>query len=283
MSASFTHHGFDTIHRRFGHCGHCHIRRMVYRSSLRTSMERSNMILRRAMHAWLAVVRRSRSLGGLLSSSRIFGQRLSSDLCGPFPVSVDGCKYALVIVDAATNFAFLHLLSDKSATQVRDGFDIFLKHHKHQLHVSKPTTWHTDNGGEFLNADLDAFCEEFAIRRSFSVPYCPPQNASAERMWGVLLTTVRKLLAQSGMNHKGELESATKFWSYAIKHACRLHNALPSSRLQDEISPYQALTNRQPDASRYKVWGCIAWYLLEKKDRTSKIITSVGSFNPSWA
>lgn len=100
----------------------------------------------------------------------------------------------------------------------------------------------------------------------------------------VLLTTVRKLLAQSGMNHKGELESATKFWSYAIKHACRLHNALPSSRLQDEISPYQALTNRQPDASRYKVWGCIAWYLLELHQiGRSKNITSVGSFNPSWA
>ena len=40
-------------------------------ATFRTSMERSSMILRRAMHAWLAVVRRSRSLGGLLSSSRI--------------------------------------------------------------------------------------------------------------------------------------------------------------------------------------------------------------------
>jgi hypothetical protein len=30
----------------------------------------------------------------------------------------------------------------------------------------------------------------------------------------------------------------------------------------DESSA-QALTKRQPDASRYKVWGCIAWYLLE--------------------
>jgi hypothetical protein len=51
----------------------------------------------------------------------------------------------------------------------------------HHLHVS---TLHTDNGGEFLKADLDAFCEESATRRSFSVPCCPPQNASAERMWG---------------------------------------------------------------------------------------------------
>ena len=63
----------------------------------------------------------------------------------------------------------------------RDGFDVFSKHHKHHLHVS---TLHTDNGGEFLKADLDAFCEESATRRSFSVPCCPPQNASAERMWG---------------------------------------------------------------------------------------------------
>eukprot|EP00966_Prymnesium_polylepis_P064978 1507502-Prymnesium_polylepis.1 len=61
-----------------------------------------------------------------------FGQRLSSDLCGPFLVSVDGYKYALAIVDAETNFAFLRLLSDNSATQVRDGFDEFLKHHNGQ-------------------------------------------------------------------------------------------------------------------------------------------------------
>ena len=272
MSASFTHHDFDTIHRRFGHCGHRRIRKMVSRSRNFPNFNGTFEHDPASCDACMAGGGKKKPFPRRASQQfTYFGQRLSSDLCGPFPVSVDGYKYALVIVDAATNFAFLHLLSDKSATQVRDGFDIFLKHHKHQLHVSKPTTWHTDNGGEFLNADLDAFCEEFAIRRSFSVPYCPPQNASAERMWGVLLTTVRKLLAQSGMNHKGELESATKFWSYAIKHACRLHNALPSSRLQDEISPYQALTNRQPDASRYKVWGCIAWYLLEKKDRTSKI------------
>ena len=54
--------------------------------------------------------------------------------------------------------------------------------------------WHTDNGGEFMSHDLDEFCNEFAIARSFSVPYAPPQNAQAERMWGILLKPTRAML-----------------------------------------------------------------------------------------
>jgi hypothetical protein len=76
----------------------------------------------------------------------------------------------------------------RRASQQFTYFGQRLSSNLHHLHVS---TLHTDNGGEFLKADLDAFCEESATRRSFSVPCCPPQNASAERRCGVLLTIVR--------------------------------------------------------------------------------------------
>ena len=60
--------------------------------------------------------------------------------------------------------------------------------------------------------NLDEFCREFALVRSYSVPYAPPQNAQAERAWGILLRTTRILLAESGVSDQ--------FWVYAIKHAC---------------------------------------------------------------
>ena len=41
-----------------------------------------------------------------------FGERISSDLCGPFPKSVDGYTYAtLCFVDSYTNYCALYLRS----------------------------------------------------------------------------------------------------------------------------------------------------------------------------
>ena len=69
----------------------------------------------------------------------------------------------------------------------------------------------TDNGGEFTSSDLDEFCEEFAVKRSFSVPYAPPQNAHAERMWGILLRTVRITIAESKISERAGAVTESSF------------------------------------------------------------------------
>ena len=110
--------------------------------------------------------------------------------------------------------------------------------------------------------DLDEFCKEFAIARSFSIPWCPPQNSDAERMWGILLRCTRIMMVEAGINER--------FWEYAILHAAQLHNVLPSSKLPDEISPYEALKGKQPDVSKFKTWGCTAWHHLHDHERKNK-------------
>ena len=114
-----------------------------------------------------------------------------------------------------------------------------------------------------MSTDLNTFCEEFAIHRSFSVPYCPPQNAHAERMWGVILRSMRIMLAESGVH--------VSFWMYATRHACHLHNILPSSKLTGEKSPYEMKYQMKPDVDKLRVWGCQCWYFLPEHERTSKI------------
>ena len=64
----------------------------------------------------------------------------------------------------------MYLLKSKSSHEVRHAFDEFLTDHEEFLAHKKKVTWHTDNGGEFMSHDLDEFCNEFAIARSFSVP-----------------------------------------------------------------------------------------------------------------
>ena len=114
-----------------------------------------------------------------------------------------------------------------------------------------------------MSSDLNEFCHEFCIARGFSIPYASPTNAHAERMWGILLRTTRIMLAQSGVHES--------FWPYAVDHATYLHNVMPSTKLPDEMSPHQALHGSLPDVGKVRVWGCLVWYLLEERDRKSKL------------
>ena len=194
-----------------------------------------------------------------------FGAHLSSDLCGPFPKSVDGYTYMLNIVDACTNILQVYFLRSKSSLEVKACLETFLHDFKSCLpsDPNKPLRWHTDNGGEFLSTDLHTFCNEFAIRRSFSTPYAPPQNAHAERMWGIILRPIRIMLVASHIHDS--------FWSFAARHACLLHNLMPSTRLAGEISPYQALYGMPSNVSNIRVWGCSCWYYIPDHERESKI------------
>ena len=124
-----------------------------------------------------------------------FGERISSDLCGPFPKSVDGYTYALCFVDSFTNLLSVYLLTSKASEQVKQAFHDYLRDHKKYMMHGKQIRWHTDNGGEFTSHDLDEFCQEFAVHRSFSTPYEPRQNSHAERMWGILLRPTRIMLS----------------------------------------------------------------------------------------
>ena len=42
-----------------------------------------------------------------------FGEKLSSDLCGPFPKSIEGYRYLLNVVDAYTSELWIHPLRTK--------------------------------------------------------------------------------------------------------------------------------------------------------------------------
>ena len=196
-----------------------------------------------------------------------FGQRISSDLVGPLPASIHGEHYALCFVDSCTNLLSVYFLKTKSSEEVRAAFESYLSDHaellKHSVSGNRKITWHTDNGGEFMSNDLTEFCQEFAVVRSFSVPYCPPQNSHAERMWGILLRAMRISMAESEVHER--------FWPYCMQHHAHIHNILPSTKLPHEITPHEAAYGQPPDVSRVRVWGCLTWYLLPERDLKSKI------------
>ena len=80
-----------------------------------------------------------------------------------------------------------------------------------QIAGSRITRAQADGGGEVNNQKLKDLCFEKNIVLSFSLAHQPSSNDIAERMVGVLKTTVRRLLKQVHLERQ--------WWSYACNFA----------------------------------------------------------------
>ena len=190
-----------------------------------------------------------------------FGERISSDLCGPFPKSIDGDLYAIVFHDSATKYVAVYTLPDKTKETVLAAFQQFIHDHSHEL-TKGVVQFHTDNGGEYINSDMDAFCEEICVKRSFTVPYNSAQNPYAERSWGDLLRKVRTSLVASGTEES--------YWHYAIKHAALIHNIIPDCEKEVPTSPYFEVYATQYDYSKLHPLFTLVFYVTNDNERPTK-------------
>ncbi|MDP6909724.1 MAG: DDE-type integrase/transposase/recombinase, partial [Flavobacteriales bacterium] len=187
------------------------------------------------------------------------GERISSDLCGPFPESIDGYTYAVLFHDRWSKYYTVYLIKDKTKESTLQAFKDFLHDHKDIL-PNGVKEFHSDNGSEMVNQDFEAFCEEIACRRTYTVPYAPQLNPYAERTWGSLLRKVRTVLSDTKVPEV--------FWSYAIRQAAVVGNAIPRS--DSAVSPYELVWSKPFDYNTLHVWGSKMYYMLPEKERTSK-------------
>lgn len=99
--------------------------------------------------------------------------------------SIGGSRYFLLIKDDYLHFRFVYCTKQKSEVieKVRI-FVIVAQSIGHRVSVVR-----SDNGTEFINAELRKFLEQNGIRYQKSVPYTPEQNGSAERDMRSITTT----------------------------------------------------------------------------------------------
>jgi transposase InsO family protein len=101
------------------------------------------------------------------------------DLCGPIkPATPGGRRYFLLLVDDATRYMWVVLLTVKSeaSSDIKRIQAAAEKECGRKLRVLR-----TDNGGEFTAAEFVAYCADEGISRHFSAPYTPQQNRVMER------------------------------------------------------------------------------------------------------
>ena len=205
-----------------------------------------------------AVPKRSKVQRGVANPYTKFGQRVMTDLL-KMPPSREGFEYLMTFVDSASSESAVRFLKDKSPEAVLTAMQSFVAEYKFLMDGGTVGVWHTDNGGEFESSDIDAFCNEMATRRTFSVPYTPEQNGKAERFNGILVRQIRIMLADANLSHA--------LWPYAANQIANVHSRLTSRAHDPPISPYEFNRKRPPNLDIYKVWGCKCYVNIDKEDR----------------
>ncbi|KAM0071004.1 putative RNA-directed DNA polymerase [Helianthus debilis subsp. tardiflorus] len=188
---------------------------------------------------------------------------LHMDLFGPVQVmSLKKKRYCLVIVDDFSRFTWTFFLHSKDetagilqdfVTQVEKQFDLPVK------------SFRSDNGTEFKNKELDAFCVKKGIVRQYSIPRTLEQNGVVERKNRTLIEAARTMLADSGF--------PLTFWAEAVNTACYVQNRVLINPRHKKTA-YEILYKIKPLISYFKVFGCPC-FILNLKDSISKFAAKI--------
>jgi hypothetical protein len=186
--------------------------------------------------------------------------RVDADLHGPSTVaSRKGYRYFAIITDIHSRFSFVSFQRKKS--EFFGHFRVWLAfiYNKFQRY---PKTFHTDNGGEFVNKIMDAYIASKGIVRTLTSPHNPAQNPFVERMNRKVLESSNAMMVASGVPHG--------FWPEAVEYAVYILNRLPHKGLDlktpiqmwegggNPMSPEEVLTTLK----YIRVFGCLAVYTL---------------------
>jgi hypothetical protein len=161
--------------------------------------------------------------------------------------SFGGNYYALIIVDAATRYAWAYFLPNKSDATV--GVQQWLKTLKqYGIRTETFTTVRTDNGGEFLNSEFLETLQEAGIKRELSPPY--GHVYMAERAIRTLQSNARAMMATEGLS--------AGFWAEALAYAVYTYNRLVSKSCKSKTK-YELFFGVKPDVSNLRTFGCVVY------------------------
>ncbi|POV97405.1 hypothetical protein PSHT_14600 [Puccinia striiformis] len=174
------------------------------------------------------------------------GDLVVADLMGPYPASIDGFCYAMVVQDVfsrLTSVIGLKLKSDAAPM-----LTIWILKFQRQIGKSIRTL-RTDNGGEFISKVFDSFLRTSGIEHEYAVPYEHHQNGQVERTNRTLSEMTRSFLIHSKL--------PVTLWMHAMKHAAWVFNRVVHA--DDHISPFEVVMKVKPSFTMLRVFGCRAY------------------------
>ena len=182
-------------------------------------------------------------------------RRLHVDTSGRFPVeTLGGAEYYVTITDEASRFKAVILIDCKSdAAEALKGV---IK--QWQLITSKKVVYlRCDNGGEYINNNLQDFLEAQGTTLEPTAAYSPESNGISERSNRTIMERTRAMLLEAGLPQE--------FWGEAVTAAVQLLNVSPSSH--SDKTPWELFYGRRPDVSRVKAFGSQCYMHIPKEKR----------------
>ncbi|EPS58475.1 hypothetical protein M569_16339, partial [Genlisea aurea] len=187
------------------------------------------------------------------------GDEVCSDTFGPISTtSRYGNKHIVEFIDQASKFAFLFGIPSLDVVVskyilVRNIFDT-------QLRV-KIKLFRSDGHGCYDNNDMKVILAGDGTLHKMRSPYCPEQNAVAERRIKTVVEMARTMLLHSC--------APIYCWEDAVLHANYVRNRVATRALRG-MTPFQRFWKRKPDLQWLKPFGCLVYVLIHKEIRGGK-------------
>ena len=162
-----------------------------------------------------------------------------------------------MIVDDYSRYTWVFFIHDKS--EVASCFKKFAKRAQNEFEV-KLKKIRSDNGKEFDNTNIEAYCDEVGIKHEVSATYTPQQNGVLERKNWTLITLATTML--------DEYNTPKALWVEAINTACYASNRLFLQKFFGKTA-YELFNGKKPDVSFFWVFGCKC-YIYKKRQRLGK-------------
>ena len=118
----------------------------------------------------------------------------------------------------------------------------------------------SDNGKEFDNTKIKAYCDEVGIKHEVSATYTPQQNCVVERKNQTLITLARTMLDE--YNTPKDLRAEAINTTYYASNHLFLQKFLGKT-------PYELLNGKKPDVSFFRVFG-YKCYIYKKRQHLGK-------------
>ena len=119
-------------------------------------------------------------------------QLISADLIGPYPRSVNGNQYVLVVVDWFTKFVLVHPMARATTIVKFIENQVFLTYGVCQI-------FSCDNGTQFTSKEFKNLMKKYNVQKVFCNAKYHPQINHTERVNQTLITAIRSYIHE---NHK---------------------------------------------------------------------------------
>ncbi len=188
-------------------------------------------------------------------------QRIHSDLMGPIkPYSIKkSYRYIVTFIDDYSRFAVAFPLQDKTLVHV--ALANFIKGMRVLIGDSeaKILEMRIDGGREYMTDGMKAILHREGIQVQVTAPGTPQHNGCAERINLEIAEKVRANLLSARMPHY--------YWDFALEYTMFVHNRTPNKSIDFRI-PFEVLTNRKANISNLRRFGCEAYSLDLKANKT---------------